>query len=292
MNNAPENIISSFMQKVGKQIGSLLPATFDKGRYLALVQQYLTDNAALMACDYGTLRKAVLDAAAMGLEIGSPLNHANLLRFNARSGKPTAQLIIEYRGYIILCYRSGKVQSLAARAVYKNDAFDYAYGSEKFLHHVPAKGSRGHLIAAYAIAGLAGNQFDFEVIDQEAAAEARRDSPGASEPGSLWNKRPARMWTKTAVRRLSSRLPQCGEDSAAMLALPARDQQTRDNQKLQDTDEFKEYQNALNTKPNLHAQALTILEMPTPETANECRLITNLMRHLFKQQQEQQAAVN
>jgi recombination protein RecT len=289
MHNSPEKTISLFMQNAEKQIKSLLPATFDKGRYVALIEQYLSDNQALMACDQHTLRKAVLDAAAMGLEIGSPLNHATLMRFNSRTGKATVGLIIEYRGYIALCFRSGKVRALAARAVFENDAFSFGYGSEKFLRHTPAAGSRGHLVAAYAIAYMAGNQFDFEVIDQEAAAQARRDSPGASEPGSIWNKRPANMWVKTAIRRLSSRLPQCGEDNTAFWP---GSKQTEGNQKLQDSDEFKAYQNAMDTQPTLHAEALSILNLATPETATECRLITNLMRYLFKQHQVQQAKVN
>ena len=288
MNEAHKKDISSFMRKVETPIKGVLPATFDKGRYMALVEQYLTDNAALMACNHDTLRKAVLDAAAMGLEIGSPLNHATLMRFNSRHGKPTAQLVIEYRGYITLCYRSGKVLALAARAVYEKDDFHFGYGSEKYLRHRPAEVGKGHLVAAYAIAYMPGNQFDFEVIDDETAAQARRDSPGADDPGSLWNKRPANMWIKTACRRLSSRLPQCGEDIPALL-LPGKDKPTEDNQKLQASNDYKDYQNAMNTKPNLHTQALSILNLTTPETANECRLIVNLMRHLFKQQQEQAA---
>jgi hypothetical protein len=221
----------------------------------------------------------------MGLELGSPLNHATLMHFKAKAGKPKVQLIIEYRGYITLCYRSGKVKALSARAVYSNDQFRFQYGSDKSLYHKPAGQDKGKLIAAYAIAYLIGDQFDFEVIEQEAADQAMSDSAGADQPASIWKTRPATMWTKTAIRRLSNRLPQCGEDSTIwgghLIGQP------EGTQNLQASDEYKSYLNAMNTSPELHSQAIAILELSTPRTAHECRLITNLMRHLFKQQQAQ-----
>jgi phage RecT family recombinase len=278
-----ENLISAFMRNTRPEIKELLPHAMNARRYAALVAQYLHANNQLLNCDQETLRKAVLDAAVMGLEIGSPLNHATLMQFKARAGKPKVQLIIEYRGHITLCYRSGKVQALAARAVFSNDQFRFQYGSEKSLYHKPAEKDKGQLIAAYAIAYMIGDQFDFEVIDHDAAAQAMSDSAGADHPASIWKTRPASMWIKTAIRRLSNRLPQCGED----IAIGSLHQQTHNEINLQATDEYKSYINAMNTSPDLHSQATAILELTTPRTADECRLITNLMRHLFKQQQAQ-----
>ena len=273
------------MRKAGPEIKTLLPQTMDASRYAALVAQYLRTNAQLLDCDQDTLHKAVLDAAVMGLEIGTLLNHANLMRFKARQGKPTVQLVIEYRGYITLCYRSGKVQALSARAVYSNDQFQYRYGSEKKMYHKPANKDKGQLVAAYAIAYMIGNQFDFEVIDQDAAAQAMSDSAGADHPASIWKTRPASMWIKTAIRRLSSRLPQSGEDNTAIDG--RSNKLTKDNQDFQTSTEYKSYLNAMNTSPELHNQATGILELNTPSNSNECRMITNLMRYLFYQQQQQ-----
>jgi recombination protein RecT len=268
----PDDIRKNMMAFLRGQIAVLLPKTFDKTRFVALVDQYLKDNSYLFECDKKTLEKSILNAAAMGLEIGSPLNHASLMSFKSRKGAPIVQLIIEYRGYIVLCYRSGKTLALSARAVYIKDEFDFQYGSDKYLHHRPAPGDRGELVAAYAIAYLKGNQIDFEVIDRQAAQKARRDSFGANHPKSLWNKREPEMWVKTAIRRLSNRLPQCAEDIVFEPSI-----------NIDASKQYIDYQKAVKSSPELNSQALAILQLESPRTPTEFRLVTNLMRYLYKQ---------
>jgi recombination protein RecT len=274
--NTKKSKISAFMQRIQPDIAAILPQTLDKQRYATLTSLYLVDNPDLLGCDEKSLRSSILQAAAMGLEIGSPLNHASLLPFKTRGGGLSrAQLIIEYRGYILLCYRSGKMLALSARAVFENDNFDYRYGSESFLYHKPARNDKGRLIAAYAIAYLYGNQIDFEVIDSEGAAQARQDSPGANHPDSLWNKRPAAMWIKTAIRRLSNRLPQSGEDNFDM-------RNTGPKKDMVATVDYQNYLKAIENAPDLHQEAKSILNIDSPQTLSECRSITQLMRHLYK----------
>jgi recombination protein RecT len=265
------------MQGLLREVAAILPQGIDKQRFATLTALYLDGNPDLLRCDEKSLRNSILQAAAMGLEIGSPLNHASLLPFKKRGvGLPTVQLIIEYRGYISLCYRSGKMLALSARAVFEKDSFDFRYGSECHLHHKPARGNKGSLSAAYAIAYLYGNQIDFEVIDSETAAQARMDSPGSNHPDSLWNKRPAAMWIKTAIRRLSNRLPQSGEDHFDM-------RNTGFKKDMIASADYQDYLKAIDNAPDLHQEAKSILNIDSPQTLNECRSITQLMRHLYKE---------
>lgn len=274
--NVKNDKLSAFMRRIQPEIAAILPQSLDKQRYTTLTSLYLADNPELLGCDAKSLRNSVLQAAAMGLEIGSPLNHASLLPFKTRGGSLSkAQLIIEYRGYILLCYRSGRMLALSARAVFENDSFDFRYGSESFLYHKPVGHDKGRLIAAYAIAYLHGNQIDFEIVDSEGAAQARQDSPGANHPDSLWNKRPAAMWTKTAIRRLSNRLPQSGEDNFDMRSIgPKKD--------MVASVDYQNYLKAIENAPDLHQEAKSILNIESPQTLSECRSITQLMRHLYK----------
>jgi recombination protein RecT len=267
-------VISAYMRDIESCMRAVLPGFIDKLRYISITEQYLLNNSGLLACcENGSLKKSILDIAAMGLELGTALNHASIIAVKPKEGPPRAKLLIEYQGFIELCYRSNKVLSLAARAVYKADRFDYEYGTNKRLKHIPALANRGGLIAAYAIAQLKGDKYDFEIIDHEAAMAARADSNTPNTSSSPWVKREASMWGKTAMRRLLKRLP---------LSAEVKDQKkTLDDPKTGKIND-QEYHHAKSNSPDLHANALKILQIEKPSSDTEARQILNLMRYLYK----------
>lgn len=279
--------IGDFMRVNESMLHRLLPEVIEKKRYCALVEQYLGENQYLMDADRKSLCKAIFDAAAMGLEIGSPLRHAGLMTFKSKSNAaPVVKLFIEYRGYTALCFRSGQIQALAAHAVYDQDYFKFQYGSKKFIDHKPTTGERGRLCAAYAIAHLKNGQFDFEVIDSTGAARAKKDSPTAKKSSSPWNTRPDTMWIKTAVRRLSGRLPQCAIDQSQINSAPAKSTTAPDAEDI-----FNQYAMAIENAPELNQQALKIMHIDTPTDA-EKRYVLYLMRHLYRQKESFETAEN
>jgi len=187
-------------------IQSVLPHHMPKEKMLRTAYQVIVLNPKLARdCDQLSLLNAVLEASALGLEIGGPLAQAHLVPFKGK-----VKLIPDYKGLIELAYRSPKVTAFTARPVYANDKFEYWYGLKADLIHTPfRKGSRGQLLAAYAIVKFSGGGIDFEVVEYEDAMAAKESSPAKKSNDSPWNK-PAdewTMWVKTAVKRLLKRVP-------------------------------------------------------------------------------------
>ena len=69
-----------------------------------------------------------------------------------------ARAVAEYRSLIALAHNSGRVVSINAQAVHRNDQFEYAYGLSERLEHVPAAGDRGEITHFYAYVKLTGRR--------------------------------------------------------------------------------------------------------------------------------------
>jgi recombination protein RecT len=130
---------------------------------------------------------------------------------------------------IELAWRSKEIRSIQARVVFEGDIFEYEYGIEDSLRHIPnAKGPYGErtLSHAYAIVKYIRGGHDFLVLDSEEVAFYRAKSRASSESYSPWQQFPAGMWRKTAVRRLSSEMPLTPEASNEFARDEARDMGT------------------------------------------------------------------
>jgi len=202
--------IKNIMVTNMKAITSVLPKHLTPERVLRMTYTALQRTPKLMTCDQLSLVNAMLEASMLGLEINTPQHLCTILPYKGK-----AQLIVEYRGKIALAYQSPNVSHFSAHAVFEQDGFDYEYGTEQKLYHKPYSGKedRGELIAAYAQIKYKDGAFDFEVIHQADADQAKSFSPSKGSSYSPWNVKehiPA-MWVKTAIHRLSKRVPQCPE---------------------------------------------------------------------------------
>lgn len=104
-----------------------------------------------------------------------------------------------YRGLIALALNSGQVTSINVQAVHRNDRFDYAYGLNERLEHVPAEGDRGDITYFYAYVKLKDGGHGFEVLSK---AEV---GTGSAEKGK-----------EIAIRRLVPYLPLAVREAAAL----------------------------------------------------------------------------
>ena len=127
----------------------------------------------LLDCVPQTVLGALMSCAQLGLRPGvAGLGHAWVLPYwdskfenpNGRRGAYVAQLIIGYKGYVDLAYRSGQIATVIGRTVYDGDTFDVEYGLDDKLIHKPAlAGDRTTPVAHYAIVKLAnGGRYDIE----------------------------------------------------------------------------------------------------------------------------------
>lgn len=199
-----EDPIYSMLASYKPAIASVLPKHLSPERMLRIAYTAISRVPKLRDCSSISLLNAVIEISILGLEVGRT---AHIIPF-----KSEAVVIVDYKGMIELAHRSSKVESTVLKAVYTNDTFDYEEGTSRFIKHKPTREKRGELIAAYAIVNFKGGAYDFEVVLPEDIAIVKKRAPGAKKQDSPWNTEdePA-MWSKTAMRRLAKRIPQCPE---------------------------------------------------------------------------------
>jgi len=195
----------SLVQQVGDQTAAVeraLPAHL-KGQGEAFVraaQTLIRATPKLAQCDPATVLGGLLTASSLGLEFG-PLGHCYLVPYGNK-----AQFILGYRGITDLAWRSGKLVSIEAREVKANDDFEFSYGLDPFLRHVPCmNGDRGPSIAYYGVAHFKGGGHYFLVMSRDDVEAHRKHSKsGTSGP---WKEHYDAMARKTVVRAMSPFLP-------------------------------------------------------------------------------------
>jgi len=161
-------------------------------------------------------------SSTLGLEPETPLGHAYLVPYrNNKTGQKEAQFIIGYKGLADLMYRSGKVESIEAHAVYENDDFKFELGSNSYISHKPKlTGDRGKILCAYAVVHVKGSSKPvIEIVGQAEIDLAKSKSMSANSDYSPWNQFPAEMWKKTAVRRIAKLLPLSIENQNVAIAI-------------------------------------------------------------------------
>lgn len=204
----------------------VLPKHVSADRMLKIALGALRTTPKLMNCTTESLFGAIVQCSQLGLEPNTPLGHAYLIPFDKKRkqgnqwvvDKTEVQIVFGYKGLIDLARRSGQIVSISAHEVCEKDHFIYQYGLEEKLEHRPAMGSRGEIIAFYAVAKLVGGGHAFEVMSRAQVDAIRDESQGykAAEqnakkydkPGdSPWHNHYAEMGRKTALRRLTKYLP-------------------------------------------------------------------------------------
>ncbi len=197
-----------FLTKRMDQVKSALPSWITPDRMLRVVLTQFNSNPALLECEEATVYSCMMQCAQLGLEPGGVLGHAYFIPFrNSKKGCVGCTLIIGYKGLIDLARRSGEIISISARVVHEKDKFDYSYGLEDKLEHVPATGDRGKPIYVYAVAKLKGGGNAYEVMTVGDINKIRDGSPAAKRGDSPWKSYWGEMARKTVVRRLFKYLP-------------------------------------------------------------------------------------
>ena len=190
----------------------VLPNQIDSARFARLAMGSLRRNPKLLQCNPQSFLTTVLQCAALGLEPDTPLGHAYLVPF-----KTEATLIVGYKGYIDLAYRSGVVTSVSANVVRQGDDFHWEEGSEPYIKHIrkadPQTYNQGRQVYksgrdithAYAIARLLGGGH-VQAVMMKSELDAIRSRSRAAHDGP-WVTDPVAMYKKTAVRQLTKYMP-------------------------------------------------------------------------------------
>lgn len=202
-----QNNVAKFLLNNQKKIATALPKHLTSDRMLSIVMTEIRKNPDLAHCNQQSLISAIIQCSQLGLEPGSALGHAYLIPFKNRKQNTTdCQFIVGYRGMIDLARRSGQVISLSAQVVYEHDEFDFEYGLDEKLKHVPSQAQdKGRMIAAYAVAKLKDGGYQFEVMFKNDIDKIRETSK--TKDFGPWVTNFEEMAKKTVIRRLFKYLP-------------------------------------------------------------------------------------
>lgn len=202
----PKQKTDAFMQSVlnrKQTLSQLLPKGMSPEWFLGEVRVAVARAPNLMGCDEVSLFDAITTCAQLGLSPSGRLGSAYLIPF-----KTTCTLVVGYKGYLDLAYRSGEVVSMQAQVVHEADDFEWEEGLNPILRlkRNPSI-DPGPMTHVFAVAEMKGGARTFVVMLAREVLRIKARAPGAKKAGGPWDTDEAEMWKKTAVRRLLKMLP-------------------------------------------------------------------------------------
>lgn len=178
---------------LSKAVGNL-NIRIDVGRLCNLFLSYCMRQPRLLECSKQTLFDALMFITQCGLE--PILGQVYLVPFrNNKSGETDCQVILGYKGLVVLAIRSGMVSHIESRIVYECDCrapgvFDLELGDAPRLTHKPNWRDRvpnSEMVGAYCIVTLSNGQ---KITDFMNRAEVENGITKAQDLRSLrWRRR-------------------------------------------------------------------------------------------------------
>jgi recombination protein RecT len=240
-------------QQFQRAVADAAPQHMTATRLMATFRQAARNNPAFDQCSLMSVLGVFMTCTFLGLEPNTPQGHAYMIPFKKRRYDKALrklvddgydlQLVIGYQGYLDLAYRSPRVQSVAAHAVFEGDDFSFEYGSNEHLQHRP-KGLQSDTDVPryfYMFSKLQGGQA-FEVLPYSRVIQIRNGSQGyqaalaakenaemqgwkipASYTEAPWIKHFSAMGMKSAMRAGYKWLPKTIEMAAVTRLEDAQD---------------------------------------------------------------------
>ena len=190
------------------EIAKVLPSHMSPERMARVAITALTRTPKLSECTQQSFFKCLLDLSSWGLEPDG--RRAHLIQY----GKECT-LVLDYKGIVELCFRSGYVKNIHADVVREGDDFEFNLG--KVSRHTPwafrmdesRPDSAGEIVAAYCLVEMKDDATKCEVMTREEVDGIRnRSKAGRSGP---WVTDFSEMAKKTVFRRASKWLPLSAE---------------------------------------------------------------------------------
>ena len=179
-------------------------------------------------CEPASVLGALMTCAQLDLRPGvAGLGHAWPLPFwDGKTQGLKAQLVIGYKGYIELGFRSGRLAGIASRIVYENELadFEYVYHEDgDVLTHKPSyQGLRGGIVCFYSVARIIGGGYSLtepvSLEEMEAHREKYAPRDRYKKITGPWVNHFGAMGKKTMILRNFANLPKSAEMGIAMEA--------------------------------------------------------------------------
>lgn len=262
-----------------KQIAAALPKNITPERLTRIVLTAVQRTPKLLECEPKSFFGAVMACAALGLEPDGLLGQAYLIPFGR-----TCTLVPGYQGLMKLARQSGDIASIDAHPVRFGDLFEFRYGADPSIKHVPAERpfdpqtgwakdwKPGAITHFYAVAKMRDGSVAFVVMPTWEVDEIRDNSQGYQSAikfnrvaDSPWTTDYDRMGCKTAIRRLCKYLPASVEDNRLHRAIAIDERADRGVD--QDVGSFVDVEHLPDMEPMPEAAA----DAPAPTAADEGR---------------------
>lgn len=193
--------LKGLIKTMEPEIKKALPSVITPERFTRMVFTALSSTPKLQQCTPQSFLGAMMQAAQLGLEPNTPIGQAYLIPYKNK-GIQECQFQLGYKGLIDLAYRSGEIKDIQAHEVYENDAFEYEFGLEPKLKHIPAAHDRGEIVMYYAVFHMVNGGYGFEVMSKEDIINhAKKTSQSYDSSYSPWAKYFDEMSKKTVIKK-------------------------------------------------------------------------------------------
>lgn len=212
----PQSAIALFEKNLGQYNQTVIDLLGEKygisqKEFIVSAINAVKKTPKLLECSPQTLFGSILLCAELGLKFNTPEGFCYILPYNTQ-GRMEAQFQLGYKGIVEIMYRSPRIVSVDAEAVYENDDFQYALGTGKFIKHTPCmEGPRGKLKCVYAVVKLKDSDEPlFKVVHKEELDKIKKLSKAGNSQYSPYNNGTDifnTMEAKAAIKLLSKYLP-------------------------------------------------------------------------------------
>jgi len=209
--------VLGFLEAKREEFSKVIPKHMSADRMMRLALSAINTTPHLDECTIQSVAVSLMACSALGLEPNTPLGHAYLIPYNCKTKKNgnwtkeyRCQLIVGYRGYIELFYRSGVVDSAQAFPVFEGDEFEIKMGLHPDLIHVPSKDKYRwdpkRLTHVYAVIRLKDTETPIWAVMDRNQIEQRRARSKAKDDGP-WITDYVAMCLKTVIRDIVRWVP-------------------------------------------------------------------------------------
>ncbi len=207
----PRTIANNYLEKMKPQIQKALPAHMSHERMTRVALSAVNSNPKLSEAIVNnptSFLGALMQSAQLGLEPNTNLGHAYLIPYGN-----VVQIQIGYMGLLELAHRSGMYQKIFAMSVYKDDFFEYQYGTSEKLNHVPSQVQKGDPVGYYAFYKLTNGGVHFVYWSRQKMELHKQQY---TRKGSVWNTNFDAMALKTVIKDVLKYAPKSVEMSEAV----------------------------------------------------------------------------
>ncbi|MDE5581991.1 MAG: recombinase RecT [Treponemataceae bacterium] len=250
--------LKQWVMQMSSQIAMALPPNITPERMARIAMTALSKSELLSQSTRNSFLGALLTSAQLGLECNTPLGQAYLIPYtNKKTGRVETQFQLGYQGMLDLCYRTNQYKTIQARVVYKGDEFDYSYGFNENLRHIP-HGKTKDPVFVYAYYELISGGRAFEVMSwKEVLTFAEKYSQSVkNKKSSPWESDTEAMAKKTVLKKVMKYAPKSVEIANAV----ARDSGVLSANVIQDGNDV--LVDIVNTQPEIGNDAPAEIEAP------------------------------